>query len=82
MFYLTTHNTFYLRLYGKGPFRQQERKPAATTTEVTLQLTARGILYMHHFTHSIAHTTAFVISVVDHWLEKEIAQLVHNDGSI
>ena len=24
-------NTFYLWLYGKGPFRQRERKPAAAT---------------------------------------------------
>ena len=27
--------------------------------------------------HSIAHTTAFVAPVVEHWLEREIAQWVH-----
>ena len=30
----------------------------------------------------IAHTTAFVTSVVEHWLEREIAQWVHHEGSI
>ena len=28
---------------------------------------------MHHPTDRIAHTTAFVIPVVEHWLEREIA---------
>ena len=32
---------------------------------------------MHHPTDRIAHTTAFVTPVVEHWLEREIAQLVH-----
>ena len=29
---------------------------------------------MHHPTDMITHTTAFVTPVVDHWLEREIAQ--------
>ena len=29
---------------------------------------------MHYPTDRIAHTTAFVIPVVEHWLEREIAQ--------
>ena len=29
---------------------------------------------MHHPTDRIAHTTAFVTPVVEHWLEREIAQ--------
>ena len=28
---------------------------------------------MHHPTDRIAHTTAFVIPVVEHWLEREIS---------
>ena len=32
---------------------------------------------MHHPTDKIAHTTAFVIPVVEHWLEREIAQWVY-----
>ena len=37
---------------------------------------------MHHLTDRIAHTTAFVTPVVEHWLEREIAQWVHHEGSI
>ena len=32
---------------------------------------------MHHPTDRSAHTTAFVTPVVEHWLEREIAQWVH-----
>ena len=32
---------------------------------------------MHHPTDRIAHTTAFVTPVVEHWQEREIAQWVH-----
>ena len=32
---------------------------------------------MHHPTDRIAHTTAFVTPVVEHWLEQETAQWVH-----
>ena len=37
---------------------------------------------MHHPTDMIAHTTAFGTPVVEHWLEREIAQWVHHGGSI
>ena len=37
---------------------------------------------MHHPTDRMSHSTAFVILVVDHWLEREIAQWVHHEGSI
>ena len=30
----------------------------------------------------IPHTTAFVTPVVEHWLEQEIDQWVHHEGSI
>ena len=32
---------------------------------------------MHNPVDRIAHTTAFVTPVVEHWLEREIAQWVH-----
>ena len=35
---------------------------------------------MHHPTDRIAHTTAFVTPVVEHWLERDIAQWVHHEG--
>ena len=37
----------------------------------------QGLFYMHHPTDRITHTTAFVTPVVEHWLEREIAQWVH-----
>ena len=37
---------------------------------------------MNHPTYRNAHTTAFVTLVVGHWLEREIAQWVHHEGSI
>ena len=33
---------------------------------------------MHHPTERIAHTTAFVTPIVEHWLERENAQWVHH----
>ena len=36
----------------------------------------RLLFYMHHPTDRITHTTAFVTPVVEHWLEREIAQWV------
>ena len=86
MFYLTTHSThlvtvIWRRTYGKGPFRKRERKPAAATW-ATLSDKQQGVFYMHHPIDRIAHTTAFVIPVVEHWLEREIAQWVHHKGSI
>ena len=33
---------------------------------------------MHHPTHRIAHTTAFVTPVVEHWLEREIVEKQRN----
>ena len=37
---------------------------------------------MHHPTDRMTHTTAFVTPVMEQWLEREIAQLVHHEGSI
>ena len=62
----------YLRLYGTGhnygigSFRQQERK----------FMGYYGIFYMHNPIDKIEHTKAFVKSVVEYWLEGEIAQWV------
>ena len=43
---------------------------------------AANFFYMHHPTDKITHSTAFVTPVVEHWLEREIAQCVHHEGSI
>ena len=39
-----------------------------------LLLSINMFFYMHHPTDRITHTTAFVTPVVEHWLEREIAQ--------
>ena len=42
--------------------------------KLLLSINSKGF-YMHHPTDRIAHTTAFVTPVVEHWLEREIAWL-------
>ena len=37
---------------------------------------------MNHPTDRMVHTTAIVTPVMEHWLEREIAQWVHHEGSI
>ena len=37
---------------------------------------------MHHPTDRIAHTTAFVTPVVEHWLEREIAPVSVKSASM
>ena len=36
----------------------------------------------HDFTNKITHTMAFDTPVMEHWLEQEIAQWVHDESSI
>ena len=66
-------NTFYLRLYGVG---HMVKDHSDSERGYSFRLAAR-FFYMHHPTDRIAHTTAFVTPVVEHWLEREIAQWVH-----
>ena len=52
------HSTYFLYIYmawtyGKGPFRQQERKPTATTILFSKQ---QEIFYMQHPTDRTAHS--------------------------
>ena len=56
-----------------------ERKPTAATWSTLSN--EQGFFYMHHPTDKISHNTAFVISVVEHLLEREITQWVHYEGS-
>ena len=47
----------------------------------SFQLAARNLLYAP-FTDRIIHNTAYVTPVEPYWLEREIAQWVHHEGSI
>ena len=71
-------NTFYLRLYGVRHMVKDH-----SDSEKGNPLSPHGLLfpinsqffYMHHPTDRIAHTTAFVTPVVEHWLERAIASI-------
>ena len=73
-------NTFYLRLYGVGHMvryhSDSERGNPLPPHGLLFPVNSK-VFYMHHPTDRIAHTTAFVTPVVEHWLEREIAQWVH-----
>ena len=45
-------------------------------------LPPKGFFYMHHAKYRIAHTIAFDTSIVEHWLERDIAEWVNYEGSI
>ena len=78
MCYLTTHSThFYLRLYGGHIVKnhsESERGNPLPPHGLLFPISSKGSFYMHHPTDRIAHTTAFVTPIVDHWLEREIGQ--------
>ena len=70
-------NTFYFTAiwhltYGKGPLRQQERGNLLLPHGLLFPINSKG-----SFICTIPHTTAFVTPVMEHWLEREIAQWVH-----
>ena len=74
-------STFYLRLYGvrhmvKDHSDSDQGNPQPPHW-LLFPINSKVFFYMHHPTDSIAHTTAFVTTVVEHWLEREIAQCVH-----
>ena len=58
----------WLRTYGIGPFRYQQRKPLPPLYGLqAIRLQAR-FLYMYHPTERTVHTTAFVSPVVERTL--------------
>ena len=85
MFYLTTHSTHFIYGYmaseiGLRTILIVRKETRCRHICYSLRLTARVLLYAP--SDRIAHTTAFVTPVVEHWLEREIAQWVHHEGWI
>ena len=81
MFYLTTHSTHFIYGYMASDIWLRtilivRKETRCRHIGYSYRLAAR-VFYMHHPTDRITHTTAFVTPVVEHWLEREIAQLVH-----
>ena len=66
MFYLTTHLTHFIYGYMASDIWLR-----------IILIVRKETRCRHHPTDKIAHTTAFVTPVVEHWLEWEIAQWVH-----
>ena len=64
---------FYLRLYGVGHMIKDH-----SNSERGNPLPAHGLLFpissKGSFICRTAHKTAFVITIVEHWLERKIAQ--------
>ena len=82
MLYLTMHST-HLWLYGAGhvikDHSAREETHCSHYMGYSFTLAARVLLYTPD---SIAHTTAFLTPVMEHWLEQEIVQWVQHDRSI
>ena len=81
MFYLTTHSKHFIYGYMALDIWKMTIQIAREETRCrhigySFRLTAR-FFYLHHPTNRIAHTTAFLKPVVEHWLEQQIAQWVH-----
>ena len=73
-------NTFYLRLYGvrhmvKDHFDSEKGNPLPPH-RLLFPINSKGS-FICTIPDRIVHTTAFVTPVVEHWLEREIAQWVH-----
>ena len=75
-----THSTHYLRLYGVGHMvkdhSDSERGNPVPPHRLLFSISSKGS-FICIIPDRITHTTAFVTPVVDHWLEREIAQWVH-----
>ena len=79
MFYLTTHSTHFIYGYMASDiwFRTiliVRKKTRCRHIGYSFRLTARVLLYAPSHTQD---STAFVTPVVEHWLQREIAQWVH-----
>ena len=84
MFYLRTHSTHFI--YGYMASDIQTIQIAREETRCrhigySFQLAAKVLLYAPSLDR-IEHSLAFVTSVVEHWLDREIAQSVNHEGSI
>ena len=67
-------NTVILWLYGKGPL-------STTAWAILFDQQQRFFyIYIYHPINMVAHTTALVNPVIEHWLEREINQWVYYEG--
>ena len=77
MFYLMTHSTHFIYGYMVKDHSDSERGNLLPPHG------QQAFFDMHHHTDRITHTLlVFVTPVVEHWLEREIVQWLHHEGSI
>ena len=76
MFYLTTHSTHFIYGYMVKDHSDSEKGNPLPPHRLLLSINSKGS-FICTIPDRITHTTAFVIPVVEHWLEREIAQWVH-----
>ena len=73
-------NTFYIWLYGVRHMvkdnSDSEKGNLLPPHRLLLSINSKGS-FICTIPDRIAHTTTFVTPVVEHWLEREIAQWVH-----
>ena len=73
-------NTFYLRLHGVRHMvkdhSDNEKGNPLPPHRLLFPISSKGS-FICTIPHRITHTTAFVTPVVEHWLERLIAQWVH-----
>ena len=87
MFYLTTYSTQFIYGYMASDILWLRtilivrKETCCRHIGYSFRLTARVLLYAPSHRQD-STTTAFVTSVVKHWMELEIAQWVHHEGSI
>ena len=87
-FYLMTYSTHFI--YGYMASDIWQRTIQIVRGENLQQplhglfflISSKGSFIMHHLTDRIAHTMAFVTSIVEHCLEREIGKWIHHEGSI
>ena len=80
MFYLTTLSThfnygYYGVRYMVKDHSDSERGNPLPPHGLPFPISSKDYFYMHHPTDRIIHTTAFVIPVMEHWLERKIAPM-------
>ena len=76
MFYLTTLSTHFIYGYMASDHSDSEKGNPLPPHRLIFSINSKGS-FICTIPDRIAHTTAFVIPVVEHWLEREIAQWVH-----
>ena len=75
MFYLTTHSTHFIYGYMASDIimvkdhSDNDRRNLLLPHGLLFYISSKGVFYVHHPTDRIAHTTAFVSPVMEHWLE-------------